>query len=154
MPGSEVPRIRVAAAIIRRGDKYLLTLRGPGQHGAGHWEFPGGKLEHGESAPEALVRELQEEIGVTITAGPLFHRIEHRYDDRHVELLFHHAALSAGGDEPRAIEVAGLGWFTPREMPALPILPADLPVVDALAALDSHAPPSRPRRSAEEEPTP
>jgi 8-oxo-dGTP diphosphatase len=128
----QVPTIRVAAAIIRDARKFLLTLRGGGRHGAGFWEFPGGKIEQGESVPEALAREVLEELGIVIDVGPLFRTIAHRYDDRRVELEVHEAEWVSG--DPQALDVAGFGWVLPEEMPGLPILPADLPVVEALRA--------------------
>lgn len=129
----DVPRVRVAAAVIRRGGTFLLTLRPEGAHFAGHWEFPGGKVEPGEAIGDALVRELREELGIEAAAGGLLRRLVHRYADREVELEFLHATVVSG--EPRAMEVAGLGWFGPDEMRGLPLLPADAPLVDDLARL-------------------
>ena len=129
----QVPVVRVSSAIIREGSSFLLTLRPPGSHWAGYWEFPGGKIEPGESAAHALSRECREELGVEIDVGPLLRRLEHRYEDRHVELHFHHAAVRGG--TPRAVQVADLGWFTPDAMRALALLPADAPLIEDLARL-------------------
>ncbi len=127
--------ISVAAAIIRDGDRFLLTQRPAGSHFAGWWEFPGGKIEPGETAEDALARECREELGIEVRVGALFHSVSHRYDDRHVDLKFHEASLVAG--RPSPLEVADVGWYRPAEMKELPILPADAPVVDALARLVS-----------------
>lgn len=128
-------RIRVAAAVIRRDEKYLLTRRADGQDLAGFWEFPGGKMEAGETAERALVRELQEELGVAIDVGNGLMTIDHDYPEKKVQLNFFEAEIADG--QPRALEVAEFGWFSPSEMPDLPILPADSPLVELLAARDS-----------------
>ena len=127
----EKPMIHVAAAVVRRGGRYLLTRRPLGSHQGGFWEFPGGKLEEGESAAEALVREGREELGVGLRVGELVRRFTHSYPERDVDLWFFAAEFADG--TPRPIEVAELGWFRPDEMTALPILPADLVVVEELA---------------------
>ncbi len=137
---SERASIRVAAAVIPNGGTYLMTQRPAGSHGGGFWEFPGGKIEAGESPAEALVRELREELGVEVETGALLSTLEHAYPDRHVELHFLEATIVGG--EPQALEVADLGWFTPAEMPGLPVLPADAPLVEMLASreLERQAP--------------
>lgn len=133
------PLISVVAALIRDGQRFLLTRRSEGRHGAGFWEFPGGKIEPGESGPEALVRELREELGIEVSVGALFRTLTHAYEDRRVELHFFEAEVIDG--QPCPLEVADLGWFLPQEMSGLPILPADLVLVKELAAAeakDSH----------------
>lgn len=122
--------IRVAAAIIADGDRYLMTRRPAGKHMAGYWEFPGGKIEPGESPAQALARELEEELGIEVEVRGSVDVLRHRYGDRSVELHFLEAAIRSG--RPRALEVDDLGWFTPAEMPGLPVLEADLPLVDKL----------------------
>jgi 8-oxo-dGTP diphosphatase len=117
--------------VISRGSSYLLTRRPEGSHLGGYWEFPGGKLEPGESPSDALARELREEIGVEIAAPHELTVLRHSYPERTVELTFLETAITAG--RPQALEVADIGWYEPWEMPELPILPADLPVVRLLA---------------------
>lgn len=117
--------------MISRGSSYLLTRRPEGSHLGGYWEFPGGKLESGESPAAALARELREEIGVEIAAPRELTVLTHSYPERTVELTFLETAITAGRPEP--LEVADVGWYEPWEMPDLPILPADLPVVQLLA---------------------
>jgi 8-oxo-dGTP diphosphatase len=123
--------IRVAAAVIPSGGRYLMTRRAAGSHMAGHWEFPGGKIEPGETPGQALVRELHEELGVQVETAEPVDILRHQYRDRHVELHFIAAELREG--EPRALQVDDFGWFTPEEMPDLPVLEADLPLVERLA---------------------
>jgi 8-oxo-dGTP diphosphatase len=128
-----LPLIRVAAAVIRDGSKFLLAQRPGGRRQAGFWEFPGGKIEPGETAEEALSREIREELGVEIRVGALLRRLTHRYEDCLVELSFHEAEIVGG--PPRPLQVAALSWRRPDEMPALPILAADLALVEDLRRL-------------------
>jgi 8-oxo-dGTP diphosphatase len=122
--------LRVAAGIVPQGDRYLLQRRPPGTHMAGYWEFPGGKLEEGETPAAALAREMREELGVEIDGVRPLWVIRHAYDDREVELHFLAARIAAG--EPRALHAEAIGWYAPAAMPGLPILPADLEIVARL----------------------
>ena len=122
--------LRVAAGIVPRGDRYLLQRRPSGTHMAGYWEFPGGKLEEGETPAAALAREMREELGVEIDGVRPLWVIRHAYDDREVELHFLAARIAAG--EPRALHADAIGWYAPAAMPGLPILPADLEIVARL----------------------
>lgn len=130
---SQFPHIQVVAAIVSRNGRFLLTRRLPGAHMAGYWEFPGGKIEDGETLEAALVRELREELGVGIAGVAALWTLEHEYPEKKVTLHFLRARIVGG--ELRPLEVADFGWFLPEEMEALPILPADLPVVARLAEL-------------------
>src|SRR5689334_1295767 len=96
--------IRVVAAIIRREGKFLITRRPGNVHLAGLWEFPGGKVEEGESLEEALVREIVEEIAVRVSVGAEFFQVEHQYPTRSVRLHFFDCTIVSG--ELQAIEVA------------------------------------------------
>ncbi|MDH3284124.1 MAG: (deoxy)nucleoside triphosphate pyrophosphohydrolase [Acidobacteriota bacterium] len=133
--------IRVAAAVIARGDEYLLSRRPAGTHLAGFWEFPGGKLEQGESPADALERELREELGIDVAAPRELTVLTHEYPERTVELTFLETSIVRG--TPHALQVAEIGWFRPDEMPDLPILPADLPLVALLASRRRPEPPRR-----------
>ena len=132
------PFVRVAAAIIREGSRFLVTRRPDGGRHGGFWEFPGGKVEPGETSEQALEREIREELGVGVRVGRLVRRFEHCYDDRTVELCFHEATLVDGAPQP--LQVAALAWRRPEEMESLPILPADLVVVGDLKRLVGGAP--------------
>ena len=129
--------IRVAAAVIPLGERYLLTRRANGSHMAGYWEFPGGKIERGETPGEALTRELREELGIMVRAGGALEVLHHDYGDRHVELHFLAAEILDG--EPRALEVDAFGWFAPEQMPGLPVLEADMPLIERLQRLQAEA---------------
>ncbi|HOF61021.1 MAG TPA: (deoxy)nucleoside triphosphate pyrophosphohydrolase [Candidatus Latescibacteria bacterium] len=123
--------IEVVAAVIRRGGRVLVTQRNPDSHMGGMWEFPGGKVEPGETHAETLKRELREELGVRTIVGEKITLIRHAYPDRTVRLHFYRAELRDGG-EPRPIGCAALRWVTPDELATLPMPPADAPVVGML----------------------
>jgi 8-oxo-dGTP diphosphatase len=100
---------RVVAAVIRRDGRILVSLRKAGGERGGRWELPGGKVEPGEGEPEALVREIREELGCEVFVGPLLCRHRHRYDDLDVELAFYECRLQSG-DEPRCLVAEKLEW--------------------------------------------
>ena len=98
--------VAVAAALICQGGRFLIGQR-PAHKARGLlWEFVGGKLEPGETGPEALSRECREELGVTVAVGPLYARLTHTYPDLTVELLLYQAAIAAG--TPQLLEHADL----------------------------------------------
>ncbi|MEQ8234908.1 MAG: 8-oxo-dGTP diphosphatase MutT [Gammaproteobacteria bacterium] len=122
--------VRVAAAVIRRGDgQVLLARRRPDVHQGGLWEFPGGKIEAGESTVDALARELFEELGIVIEAATPLIRVCHAYPDKHVDI----AALEvrAWYGEPHGREGQPLRWVTPEALPDYPLPAANLPIVTA-----------------------
>ena len=107
-----VRAVQVVAAVIRRGDTILVTRRLDRPGRPGQWEFPGGKVEPGESEPDALRREIAEELGCGVEVGPLVVRHVHRYPDLEVELAFYACRLPPGA-EPRPLGVHVEG--RPRE---------------------------------------
>jgi 8-oxo-dGTP diphosphatase len=123
----------VAAAVIIRDGRVLLTRRADGQHLAGMWEFPGGKLERGESPEEALLRECREECGIDVEVGEILNVAHHRYPDKDVLLLFYRCLLRAG--EVRHLQVADHAWVKPSDLDRYPLPPADEPVVARIRAL-------------------
>jgi 8-oxo-dGTP diphosphatase len=119
-----------AAAILDVEGRVLITKRADHLHQGGLWEFPGGKLEAGESAEAALVRELKEELDILPrTVEPLI-RIHHQYDDRHVRLDFFRVTHFEG--EARGMEGQPLRWLSPAEMRPQDFPAADRPVITAL----------------------
>lgn len=106
----------VAIGIIRReSDGRILIARRPaGSFLGGLWEFPGGKVEAGESPADALVREMDEELGIRVEAGRLILDEAHRYPDRSVRLLFFECRILGGQPRPRAAEE--LVWCEPGEL--------------------------------------
>ena len=123
--------IEVAAGLVEREGRILITQRLPGSHLAGLWEFPGGKREPGETWEACLVRELQEELAITVTVGPLRHETVHHYPDKSVHLRFYAASLSSG--EPQAIECAAVAWVWPRHLVDYAFPEADRELVALLA---------------------
>ena len=125
----------VAAALVDADGRVLLQQRPAGKSLAGLWEFPGGKVETGETPEAALIRELEEELGIavphaclspaTFASAPL--------GDRHLLLLLYVARKWVG--VPRALEATALKWVRPADMYALPMPPADRPLIGLLDAV-------------------
>jgi mutator protein MutT len=101
--------IEVSAALIFHGGKLLITQRHAKSHLGGRWEFPGGKREPGENFEQCLVREIREELGVTIGVDGLFEDIFHIYPEKSVYLKFFRCSLLAG--EPRPLDCAAVKWI-------------------------------------------
>lgn len=123
--------IVVVAAVIERDGRYLLTLRPGGTHLAGHWEFPGGKCEPGETHAEALCRELREELDIEAGVGALVHTVTHAYPERTVELHFY--ACTFEGD-PRPMIGQQMRWVARDDLAALPFPEADADLIRLLTA--------------------
>jgi len=112
---------RVVAAVIEQDGRYLLCQRPPGKRHAGLWEFPGGKVQDGESDGEALRRELLEELRVAPAAEPLL-AAEHRDGVSGFLICFLRTVIDG---EPECLEHASIGWFLPRQVKKLALAPAD-----------------------------
>jgi len=127
-----VKTLRVVAALIAEGEppRFLVQQRLPGGSRANLWEFPGGKVEPGETDQGALARECREELGVELEVGPRRWQGRHAYADVVVELVVHQARIVSG--EPKALGAQALRACTPQEMRALPFCEADLPLLEAL----------------------
>lgn len=123
--------IRVVAALIRQGGQVLLTQRKPGRHLGLSWEFPGGKVEAGETDEEALMRELREELGVSVVVGTRCFETRHTYGAREMHLLVYRCRLTEG--EPRALDVNAVEWVPEQKIQERSFLPADLPLVHGIA---------------------
>jgi len=121
----------VAAGILCDSEgRILIAERLGGGQFHGLWEFPGGKIIPGESAPEALSRELAEELGIEATNISSFMNLRHEYDDRVVTIEFF--IVSNWNSEPVGREGQELRWVTAEALDAEELLPADMPVVEAL----------------------
>jgi 8-oxo-dGTP diphosphatase len=126
--------LTVVAALIQSEGKLLVCQRRRGSRFELLWEFPGGKVEPGETLEAALARELQEELGVTATIGPEVHRLRHQYATTGVpfELVFF-AASAAPGDV-RNLDFERIEWRELKSLPELNFLEADCDLITKLAS--------------------
>lgn len=132
-------RIRVVAGLIADPTdptRFLVQQRLPNASRANLWEFPGGKIEAGETEQKALVRECQEELDVTLSVGRKLWSTVHEYPDLIVELELFAADIATG--QPKPLGAQALKFASPVEMKALPFCEADLPLLDALVTGEVH----------------
>ena len=120
---STPPTIRVVAAMIERGGRYLITQRRPGAVLPLMWEFPGGRVEAGETDPEALEREVEFRLGVKVRPGHLIGFVSHPYEHYVVDLYLYECKLEQG--EPAERNVNAFQWVTSTEFDRFPFTPAD-----------------------------
>jgi len=123
--------VRVVAAVVRRGGRILITRRKDEAERGGLWEFRGGKVEPGEAEPDALRREIREELGCELQIRRLLLRHSHRYPDLAVELAFYQCELPPG-EEPRALGVAAMEWAQEGTLSGRSFCEADVPVLAEL----------------------
>lgn len=131
--------IEVAAGIIWRGGHFLAGQRVNDKPLEGYWEFPGGKLEAGESPLDALKRELAEELGIGVRKAAFWRSLDHEYEERgfSVRIYFFHVTDFVG--EPCGEEGQNLRWVEPKDAASLGFLPADAVVLDDLVAMRSRS---------------
>ena len=122
----------VAAALVDTGGRVLLAQRPEGKSLAGMWEFPGGKIEPGESPEAALARELHEELGITEPVMQPFTFASHAFPEFHLVMLLYWCRQWQG--VPAGRDGQALRWERPGAMAALGMPPADVPLVKALVA--------------------
>ena len=115
--------IEVVAALIRRGDQFMICQRPPHKARGLLWEFVGGKVEAGETGEAALIRECREELDVLLSVGEVFMDVIHEYPDLTVHLTLFHATIAAG--TPKRLEHNDIRWITPAEIPDYEFCPAD-----------------------------
>ena len=125
-------KIEVVAAILHRDGAYFATQRGYGEF-EGMWEFPGGKIEPGESREIALKREIQEELGVDITIENLLCTTEYDYPSFHLTMHCYLCSIASGEIELR--EHKSALWLTSDRLKDVAWLPADKEVIDKLKSL-------------------
>jgi len=125
--------LTVVAALIQQEGKLLVGQR---KRGAGYelmWEFPGGKVERGETPEQALARELREELDVDATIGPEVFRVQHPHlkTGEMMDIIFFVAAADPAG--MKSLEFEQIAWRTPESLPGLNFLPADRGLIEKLA---------------------
>jgi 8-oxo-dGTP diphosphatase len=122
--------ILVTAAIIFNKSKILIARRANNKHLAGFWEFPGGKVEEGESAEECLKREIGEELGINVKVGAFFMENHHHYGEKHILLKAYFCDLISGNivlNDHDQIE-----WVEKANLHKYDFAPADIPFVESL----------------------
>ena len=119
--------VRVVAAVIRKDNKIFATQRGYGEFKDG-WEFPGGKIEEGETPEQALAREIREELNTEIQVGKLIDTIEYDYPKFHLSMDCFWCEIMQGGLELKEHEAAR--WLSKEELYSVDWLPADVGVVE------------------------
>jgi 8-oxo-dGTP diphosphatase len=122
--------VQVAAAVIERDGRYLITRRLEGTHLAGLWEFPGGKISPGEKPEDALRREMREELGVEAAVGELIETVDWIYPEKSVRLLFFRCVVAG---EPCPQEKQEMLWVEAGELSNYRFPAADLRLVERLA---------------------
>jgi 8-oxo-dGTP diphosphatase len=126
--------LRVVAAVIERDGKYLITQRRDNAVLPGLWEFPGGKVEPGETDAEALVREVKHRVGVTVTVGDRVTEREHAYDGYVVHLSLYSCTVPPEA-EAQALGVKDTRWVGSGEFGEYPFPPADQATMDQLLGI-------------------
>jgi 8-oxo-dGTP diphosphatase len=135
--GRQQTVIRVVAAVIEVDDEFLVTRRPQGSYLAGLWEFPGGKVDAGETHAQALVRELREELGVEVEVGTLLFESSHAYADRTIGLSFYRCRLQG---RPRPLLGQQMRWVARLDLGGLDFPPADDDLVKRLIGADARQP--------------
>lgn len=115
--------VEVVAALIWDNDKFMVCQRPAHKARALLWEFVGGKVEPGETKEQALIRECQEELAVTLSVGNVFMDVVHKYPDITVHLTLFNAIIAEG--IPQKLEHNDIRWITPNEIPQYEFCPAD-----------------------------
>ena len=125
----------VACALLDPDGRVLLAQSPPGKNMGGLWEFPGGKVESGEAPEETLIRELHEELGITVKEACLapFTFASHAYTDFHLLMPLYVCRRWEGTPQP--LEHSALKWVRPKDMESYPMPPADLPLIPMLRDL-------------------
>ena len=120
----------VVAALIRRGDRFMICQRPEHKARGLLWEFVGGKVEQEETKEQALIRECMEELNVVLSVSDVFMDVVHEYPDLTVHLTLFNATIAEG--EPQKIEHNDIQWITPSEITNYEFCPADEKILDRI----------------------
>ena len=120
----------VVAALIWHGDRFLICQRPAHKQRGLLWEFVGGKVEPGETRQEALIRECQEELDITLDVGDVFYEVDHVYPDITIHLTLFYATIAQG--TPKMLEHNDIRWITVEEIDQYEFCPADEVILDRL----------------------
>ena len=126
----EQKTVEVVAALIRKGDQFMICQRPSHKSNGSLWEFVGGKVENGETPEEALIRECREELDITLKVGEAFTEVYHTYPDIRIHLTLFHATIESG--TPKRLEHNDIRWITPEEIPLYPFCPADTEILEKI----------------------
>jgi|LSQX01.3.fsa_nt_gb 8-oxo-dGTP diphosphatase len=124
----------VTAAIIIENNKVLLTRRAPGEKHAGWWEFPGGKIEDGETPEKCLLRELTEELGIHTSVGAKITESVYEYEAGAIRLMAYRATILSG--DPCLHVHDDYQWVRIHELTQFQLLPADVPIAEYLQEME------------------
>ena len=127
--------IRVVGAVFHDGERFLACRKRPGKPLEGHWEFPGGKIEPGESPEQALAREIREELNLIAEVGQKVTTTTYEYEFATIELTTFYCTLVDG--DLRLTDHDATKWVTSTEAAHLTWAPADIPAVEAIASSHS-----------------
>ena len=122
--------VEVVAALIWDDGKFMICQRPENKARALLWEFVGGKVEHGESKEQALIRECQEELAVTLSVGDIFMEVVHEYPDITIHLSLFNSTIKNG--VPQKLEHNDIRWISPAEITNYDFCPADEEILEAI----------------------
>ena len=128
--------VEVVAALIWNDDKFMICQRPENKARGLLWEFVGGKVEPNETKEQALIRECQEELDITLKVGKVFLDVVHEYPDITVHLTLFNAIITEG--EPKLLEHNDLRWITPKEIPQYDFCPADAEILERIREEYNH----------------
>lgn len=124
--------VKVAAAVICRKNEVFAAARGYGEF-KGQWEFPGGKIEEGETPQQALIREIKEELDIKIKIGDLIDTVEYDYPEFHLSMDCFWCSIVSG--ELKLLEAEDAKWLTKDKLYSVPWLPADVTLIAEIEKL-------------------